>query len=38
MQSVKNKSKAAETYLVRPIQLAIIGDFADKAQFEKILS
>jgi len=30
--------KAAETYLVRPIQLAIIGDFADKSQFEKILS
>lgn len=30
--------KAAETYLVRPIQLAIIGDFKDKKPFEKILS
>lgn len=29
--------KAAQEYLTRPLKLAIIGDFTDKSQFEKIL-
>lgn len=36
--SKEQVKKAAETYLVRPIQLAIIGDFADKTQFEKAIA